>query len=257
MAVNVKTASSPSFLLLGEPTAGKTHFLMTAPRPMLVVDCHGNTDQWLDKDGIDVLNISAFEDLSVVERILLNSQRKSDAAVAEQLKYFGKYKTFGLDTINEIQLLLYSNIARADGSNLETTAGQIMSKGDWTDYNQILYTTFNFVARLKNAAVGSGMKTICTIHTREENGKVVPNLIGNARHSLLGRFPVAFRIVRKADIPEAYLLKYKLPEAQYNYCVVDDSRFGNRFQLPSTGKSMPRLIPDITWDKLGEYLVLE
>lgn len=106
-------------LIYGEPGAGKTYLVGTAPKP-LFVDVEGGTMTIRDRD-IAVVKVTSWEDL---EEVLDNLEAKT--------KGWEKYESLCLDSITEVQTLLHEQLLKEGAANSSRSRDpDVMEMQDW------------------------------------------------------------------------------------------------------------------------------
>lgn len=113
-----------SFVLYGRSGTGKTTLAADFPKPMLYLDIKDEgTDSIADVDGIDVKEITCYDDIEETLHWLLRNHKK--------------YKTVVLDTMSQLQEVLVEEQADKMKSKLKGSEGKragdygTLTKQDW------------------------------------------------------------------------------------------------------------------------------
>lgn len=109
-----------SFVLYGRSGSGKTTLAADFPKPMLYLDIKDEgTDSIADVEGIDVKEITCYEDIESTLHWLLRNPKK--------------YKTVVLDTMSQLQEILVDEVGQNNKKKNGKKPGEwgSMSKQDW------------------------------------------------------------------------------------------------------------------------------
>ena len=221
------TPKIQSVLVLGMEGAGKTHFIGTFPKPILLYSLDGGYQTLAGVSGVRA-------------KVFTEVDRRKPVAAAEFEVEFAKYlagqeplykwpdgkeepfKTIAIDPLSFLSQYMMHNIQFVN----RTTD----KKPSWDEYDIVLKKWTDLLIRCLRVSAEQGAHVVCTCHVKidkdEDTGQMwfLPDIAGSAREKLGAWFDAVFYL--KVD-------KKPTGEKEYQLCTVGERRERARLRLPS------------------------
>lgn len=232
-----------NMLVYGRSGTGKTHFIGTAPHPILLLDCKDKgTDTVRGHGGIDVLRVETWDDVEEVYWYLKSGD--------------SKYKTVAIDTLTGLQEIAIEAIVGEDGGRL--------TRQGWGDVSGLMKTWLVHYRDLNMNVIFTAQDKVFTVSEEEADSaeadsmllpEVGPQLMPsvakviNAAVGVIGNTFIRERIKKvknaKGEVKEKAVIEYCMrigPHARYLTKIRRDA--------PQGADSLPGVIVSPTFDQI-------
>lgn len=241
------------YVIYGAPGSGKTSLASTFPKtkdaPMLFIDVlEGGTGSidYADREHLQVLDITSFEDFDSVVTDLLNGYY-----INLGVKVPLKYSTIVIDTVTQLEYIIKEYLKRQDKKSTMT----LQLWGHTKDNQDFIYNTFKMI----HAKTGANI--VLLAHEKElkdeqnpDFNKVIPSLMTSAARSLSAKASFVWYTKVEKTIEVDPKTNEALDVNIYNTTIDAHPYLDTKTRKPVSFK-IPQKIRDLTYPKFKKNVL--